>query len=63
MLSKCNLCRYHVDVVYAIAGFGVCSSLLPGMSSWGGAAEAAWRSPLQLAVGVVGGVVHVESQC
>ena len=41
-----------VDVVYTIAGFGVASSLLVGGE---GAAEAAWRAPVQLLAGVLGG--------
>ena len=45
-----------VDVVYGIAGFGVASSLLfVGGGGGGGAVEAAWRAPVQLVVGVVGG--------
>lgn len=46
-----------VDVVYAIAGFGVASSLLfvGGGGGAGGAAEAAWRAPVQLVAGVAGG--------
>ena len=45
-----------VDVVYAIAGFGVASSWLPGMGA-GGATAAAWRAPLQIIGGGVGGVL------
>ena len=45
-----------VDVVYAIAGFGIAASFLPGMGA-GGAAAAAWRAPLQIAGGAVLGVV------
>jgi NhaP-type Na+/H+ or K+/H+ antiporter len=46
-----------VDVVYAIAGFGVCSSLLAGAGAGAGAAEEAWRAPVQLLAGVAGGAV------
>ena len=45
-----------VDVVYAIAGFGVASSWLPGMGA-GGAAAAAWQAPTQIVGGALGGVV------
>ena len=43
-----------VDVVFAIAGFGAAAATLPGMGS-GGAAEAAWRVPAQIAGGCVAG--------
>lgn len=45
-----------VDVVYAIAGFGVAASFLPGMGA-GGAAAAAWQAPTQIFGGAVAGVV------
>ena len=45
-----------VDVVYAIAGFGVVSSWLPGMGA-GGAAAAAWQAPTQIVGGALGGLV------
>ena len=44
-----------VDVVYAIAGFGVASSWLPGMGA-GGATAAAWQAPTQIIGGALGGV-------
>jgi hypothetical protein len=44
-----------VDVVYAIAGFGVASSMLG--AGGGGAAEEAWRAPVQLLAGVAGGAI------